>query len=1142
MPGKEYYREKLLNNIKAIQRYCPDFTMTEQQINEMLSDDRIKMHEKMQSYQPVTAKERMSKRVETVKKYVPMSDTTNSHVRAFKRNYYHVIRDEKTQEDIDYNRRMFSNLTRDDELGETVRNNYVIECMNSVFRIDLNKFKPDTPFEELLDYAVESSDIGGIAMENEHMLNENPYVDIKDKKRAHDICQFGNSVGGYFRELPSYVKAESFLTFPIEYLNDEQCKIVTDSLNNKKEPNLETETGLDNLITVTSIDKFRRDLPNEIAQFEEEYKDKKLFTADDIEFKEPDKNKRIGGGYLSRKNTALEGIEYLLNADYPVRSPKINAMKTALRTVKILLTEEKYLNNENGLTAAAAQFQKAARALHEFRRMPQIANSKDPAVKDLMNKAVTEMGTLGAFSSPGSLKDQITYYKEDQERFARPNELLQELSEMMAPFNMLNKYGEKETLTSGDIYELRAKMAEVLQAVRPVADYPAMSPVKEKIEKQLKAMDRAVPGMTLDTALENRGRKLDMTGHKFKTVGNVMSSRMMMTITGEDGSRQKGFFTKRTEFDTEKAKRELKEKLLVKYANDAELVNSAVDFYYSDPGNNRKKEFEDAHVNLSKNAQGILAGCDEAATAYYAAKGEALAMLLNPDDKARIDSRNVAMSDVAALIGAEDVIAKSTPMILYDNGVEIEGTFMETARGEDIAHIHKRSPFMTVKADCLDYSPALRQLADMQVLDFICGNMDRHAGNLFYQFDENGKITGVTGIDNDASFARGTELANRNFTSIEAMKAVSKSMAERLSAVTPEMLRASLAGNELTEEDIESAVERLNMLKDALSAGRVQIMDDAEFANHKLDDFLVGNRINTYKLIKQKLKNVIEMKPADRRAIEQAPDKEARKEDALDLFETMDKTQLVQDIEPIDAKLRQLEDAEKSVYFGSTEFDNVKNSLRRINEANRLVSANDKLASKKNYEMIQAAYEKAVRDCRNYLARKEKQGKIKDGELQISETSKTGKRIAAVKSVLEFCNNKIQSLENTLNPNHIDKAAANAEKTRDQTISRGMIEGLDPKLAGTIMKEMSALSSNENASLKEQIFAANQIRNVFTYMQENNVKPEDCGLDKQDLVNAQNTIKTGRIAYAREYPAGLEKANGIEALEIDAPVQDKLLK
>lgn len=1123
MPDKKYYREKLMKNIKAIQKYCPDFTMSEQQIEEMLSDERIEMHERMQSYEPSSTGKRLKQKIEIAKKYVPLSDIDNSHMRSFKRNYYHAVREEKTQEDIEHNRRLFTNLSRDDEMGETARTNYVVECMNSVFKIDLNKFKPGVPFNELLDYAVENSDLGGIAMENEHMLNDNSHLGMKDKKRAHDICQFGNSIGGYLREIPLYVKGENFLTFPIEYMTIEQRNKVVDSMNLSRDNNIQTDTGIDNMLLIVGIDKSRRELPDDLTQFEEEYKDRKLFNADDIEFKERDRNKRIGGGYLSRRNTALEGVEHLLNANYPIKSKKIDSMKEALTNVKTLLTEEKYLDDENILKDVVSAVNKARGIARDFTKIPEIANSNNPDIKDLVKNVKTESKTLGFFSSEGNIKDQIKYYKEDKERLAKPNELIKELNEMMAPLNMVDEFGEKETLTSGDIYELRTKMTETLQAVRAIADYPAMAPVKEKIEKQLRAMNRAVPGMTLEDALAGSARELDMTGRKFKTVGNTLSSRMMMTVTGADGSRQKGFFTKRTEFDTEKAKNELKKTLHAKYPKDIALVDSSVDFYYTDPGNNKKDEFRKAHLKTSKNADAIMKECNKIADAYITARGETLGMLMNFGEKARMDSRNVAMSDVAALIGAEDVIAKSTPMVLYDNGVKVEGTFMETARGEDIAHIHKKSPFMTVKLDCLDYSPALRQIADMQVLDYICGNMDRHAGNIFYQFDENGKITGITGIDNDESFARGTDLRNRNFTTLKGMKAISRSMVERLSTITPEMLRTSIAGNELDEEDIESAVDRLNLLKSAISDGKIQVMDDAEFTKHKLDDFLVDDKTCTFGLIKDQLEYIIKMEPEDRLEKEKATNKEAAKEETLDLFEKMDKTQLVQDIEPVDEKLRLLEDAEQSVHFGSTEFDNVKTSLRRINDANRLINANDKLASKKNYEIIQAAYDKVVRDCKKYLERKEKQGIIKDGELKVSETSKPGKRIMAVKQVLEFCNNKIQSLEESINPYHIDKAVAKIKKAKNKIIARGMIEGLDPKMAGNIIKEMNAISSNENATAKEKIFAAQQIKTVFMYVKENNINPADCGLKKQDLLNAQSTVKAGRFAYAHEHPEALRQ-------------------
>lgn len=50
-------------------------------------------------------------------------------------------------------------------------------------------------------------------------------------------------------------------------------------------------------------------------------------------------------------------------------------------------------------------------------------------------------------------------------------------------------------------------------------------------------------------------------------------------------------------------------------------------------------------------------------------------------------------------------------------------------------------------------NPALQKdLADLQVLDHVVGAADRHPGNFIYVTDDNGRITGVRGIDNDDTF------------------------------------------------------------------------------------------------------------------------------------------------------------------------------------------------------------------------------------------------------------------------------------------------------------------------------------------------------------------------------------------------------
>ena len=50
-------------------------------------------------------------------------------------------------------------------------------------------------------------------------------------------------------------------------------------------------------------------------------------------------------------------------------------------------------------------------------------------------------------------------------------------------------------------------------------------------------------------------------------------------------------------------------------------------------------------------------------------------------------------------------------------------------------------------------TPAMQKsLADLQVLDNLLGQVDRHTQNHMLQSDKQGRAIGVTGIDNDFSF------------------------------------------------------------------------------------------------------------------------------------------------------------------------------------------------------------------------------------------------------------------------------------------------------------------------------------------------------------------------------------------------------
>ena len=201
----------------------------------------------------------------------------------------------------------------------------------------------------------------------------------------------------------------------------------------------------------------------------------------------------------------------------------------------------------------------------------------------------------------------------------------------------------------------------------------------------------------------------------------------------------------------------------------------------------------------------------------------------------RIDNRNAAMSAVADLLGMPNVVARSKPMRIIDkDGNVVEGTFMEAANGLDPENLPPSAASINENALKNTNGNAFRDIANLQVLDFLCGNYDRHYANIFYQFDKNGKLCGVQGIDNDGSFGvigekqlvrkegrRGKADTNyMHMTNLENMKAIPEETAKRIEALDASTLKYALRGYGLSEEELKAAAFRLDCMKQAIQASR----------------------------------------------------------------------------------------------------------------------------------------------------------------------------------------------------------------------------------------------------------------------------------------------------------------------------------
>ncbi|MCR5676080.1 MAG: hypothetical protein K6G16_10275 [Lachnospiraceae bacterium] len=218
------------------------------------------------------------------------------------------------------------------------------------------------------------------------------------------------------------------------------------------------------------------------------------------------------------------------------------------------------------------------------------------------------------------------------------------------------------------------------------------------------------------------------------------------------------------------------------------------------------------------------------------------------DEGQETATRSVAMSRVAEMFGMKDLVAHAETMELQMGGRRTNGVFMRTAEGADLSLTKTGDPLAQVfdyKTDGrgnLDSSAVYRgmdtahvksQLADLQVLDFLCGNGDRHSRNYIYQMgkDELGNpiVTGITGIDNDLSFGRLKGATTEQGTRIGSLvppddiRIMTKATYDTIVGMDPNTLMTQLADLGLSDEEQKAAVVRLNALKDRLAPENVSM-------------------------------------------------------------------------------------------------------------------------------------------------------------------------------------------------------------------------------------------------------------------------------------------------------------------------------
>ncbi len=200
---------------------------------------------------------------------------------------------------------------------------------------------------------------------------------------------------------------------------------------------------------------------------------------------------------------------------------------------------------------------------------------------------------------------------------------------------------------------------------------------------------------------------------------------------------------------------------------------------------------------------------------------------MNSKSGTNIDMRNAAMSSISDLLGKPGLVATAHKATVNVGGKEVKGTFMKFAEGYGM-HSKDLGPLENYEKDVYDNPAVFEDIAAMQAIDYICGNLDRHPGNYHMQFGKvNGedKLIGITLIDNDFAFTSivpktDDQRMSPDCVSLNDMGVIGEETANMIMKLTKKDIQRALKGYGLSSAEINAAWKRAQQLQDKIKWGK----------------------------------------------------------------------------------------------------------------------------------------------------------------------------------------------------------------------------------------------------------------------------------------------------------------------------------
>lgn len=642
--------------------------------------------------------------------------------------------------------------------------------------------------------------------------------------------------------------------------------------------------------------------------------------------------------------------------------------------------------------------------------------------------------------------------------------------------------------------------------------------------------------MTLDEIFDDaRSYTIDISGQNVDKAGANMSSRIPVSFTDKAGNERKGFFTPETKSSQNDETINMFSKAKDGHPEyDLALRNIIQDFrfegYTADIGNVSETlktylqgdDILEAYKDIAKDILedptvdkgGLsdeeydeyikrLSGDEEFSMRVlnlmndYAQIKNKYTVLetIGIDDQSIIEQRNAAMSVIGDLTGVPNLLARSVQMTVLQDGNKTRGVFMEFAEGSDLFHMKENDPLKEVTYEQLDNSEILKQIADLQVLDYICGNTDRHLGNMFYQFrdTENGRIlSGITGIDNDNSFGK-NEMSRTTglmrLPGISSLMVINEETAARIKGLSYPMIKVALQNYSLSSAEMDAAWNRITALQQSILEGevyyrnnpdakieppRIKTVSNEDWKKLSLRDLSVREAQNNvpegqYKnyftdisTLPSVVKDTIAQKEREEEIQRKIEEKhpELKKEGSgfrmakgEVLLET-NKAGIADNNRSLASLESTMHSVNKGAFISSRQFDNV---IKAFNTVKKMSFEMDEGVSNVYLNRLNEAYKALDENLTVYLDKKTKEKAEKTAKnKKISYTFEA--RVEFAEDLKAFVHERIEGLENEL------ARTANAENFMSKSMAAkfsNYVKGRIERQNQNMIKEISNLPEND---------------------------------------------------------------------------------